>query len=228
MATKMRISAEAFETLALAEPGPKWELVDGHLGERPGMTASHNWLIDWLGFLLLSQLDRSAFQIRTNSARVRRPEATYLIPDLIVLPKALAVPLLNRDDLLEVYGDPLPLVVEIWSRSTGDYAVTEKLAVYQQRGDLDIWLIHPCERALTSRVRQADGAYRETVDREGIVCPAALPGIAIDLAVLFEGYARSGVPDDWKRSRLRASPGQPSCDNDRIETRRVRGGVVTA
>ena len=37
-----RISEEAYERLALAEPDRKWELRDGVLREKPGMTAAHN------------------------------------------------------------------------------------------------------------------------------------------------------------------------------------------
>ena len=85
-----------------------------------------------------------------------------------------------------IFSDPLPLVVEVWSPSTGDYDVDAKLPVYQQRGDLEIWRIHPYERTLTAWRRQPDGSYQETIHREGMVKPAALPGVAIDLGALFD------------------------------------------
>jgi Uma2 family endonuclease len=77
-----------------------------------------------------------------------------------MFPTAYAAPLRHRQDVLEVYGDPLPLAAEVWSRSTGDYDVNEKLAVYKQRGDLEIWLIHPYERTLTSWSRNPVGTMR--------------------------------------------------------------------
>ena len=46
MAIETRISDETYERLALAEPDRKWELRDGVLREKPGMTAAHNWLGD--------------------------------------------------------------------------------------------------------------------------------------------------------------------------------------
>jgi hypothetical protein len=61
MAIKTRISGETYERLALAEPDRKWELRDGHLREKPGMTSSHNWLEAKLGHMLMSQLDWSIF-----------------------------------------------------------------------------------------------------------------------------------------------------------------------
>ena len=186
MAIETRISGETYERLALAEPDRKWELRDGHLREKPGMTAAHNSLEMQLGFMLMSQLDWSVFQVRVDAGRVRRPEATCFIPDVFVVPTALVAPLLKLQDVLEVYDQPFPLVVEVWSRSTGEYDVEEKLAVYQQRGDLEIWRIHPYERTLTAWRRLPDGTYDETTHHEGVVSPTALPGVEIDLAALFE------------------------------------------
>jgi len=186
MAIETRISGETYERLALAEPDRKWELPDGHLREKPGMTSAHNWLEVKLGYLLMSQLDWSIFQVPVDAGPVHRPEATYFIPDVFVIPTSLVTPLLDLQDVLEVYDQPLPLVVEVWSRSTGDYDVAEKLAVYQQRGDLEIWRIHPYERTLTVWRRQPDGSYEETVCRDGVIHPIALPGVTIDLAPLFD------------------------------------------
>jgi Uma2 family endonuclease len=88
--------------------------------------------------------------------------------------------------MLAIFSGPLPLVVEVWSSSTGDYDVDTKLPVYQERGDLEIWRIHPYARTLTSWQRQPDGSYQETIHRGGIVTPVALPGVAIDLETLFQ------------------------------------------
>ncbi len=183
--TRPRISGEAYKRLALAEPDRKWELRDGYPREKPGMTAAHNWLEVKLGFMLMSQLDWSVYHVRIDAGRVHRPGATYYIPDVFVVPTAFVTPLLDQH-VLEVYDQPLPLVVEVWSRSTGDYDVEEKLAVYQERGDLEIWYIHPYERTLTAWRRLPDGSYEETIHREGTVKPTALPGVEIDLADLFE------------------------------------------
>ena len=186
MAIETRMSGEAYERLALAEPDRKWELRDGHLREKPGMTAAHNWLEVKLGYMLMSQLDWSVFQVRVDAGPVHRPQATYFIPDVFVVPTSYVIPLLDQHDVLEVYDQALPLVVEVWSRSTGDYDVAEKNTVYQQRGDLEIWRIHPYERTLISWRRLPNGSYDETIHREGVVSPTALPGVEIDLAALFD------------------------------------------
>jgi Uma2 family endonuclease len=186
MAIETRMSGGAYERLALAEPDRKWELRDGVLREKPGMTAAHNELAVTLDSMLLSQLDRAAYRVRIDAGRLQRPEATYFIPDVFVVPTAYVIPLMDQQDVLEVYGQPLPLVVEVWSRSTGEYDVEEKLAVYKQRGDLEIWRIHPYERTLTAWRRLSDGSYDETIHHEGVVSPTALPGVEIDLAALFD------------------------------------------
>jgi Uma2 family endonuclease len=186
MATETRLSNAAYLELALAEQDRKWELHDGLLREKPGMTYAHNEIAYRLGGELYIQLDRAAYSARVDAGRVHRPRATYLIPDVFVFPKAFAREFAHRDDFLEVYDQPLPLVVEVWSRSTGDYDVAEKLAVYKQRGDLEIWYIHPYERTLTVWRRQSDGTYAEEVFRDGVVTLAALPDISIDLDKLFD------------------------------------------
>jgi Uma2 family endonuclease len=85
----------------------------------------------------------------------------------------------------ETYSAPLPLVIEVWSPSTGGFDVGTKLANYQRRGDLEIWRIHPRERTLTAWRRQPDGTYEVTVYRRGIVRPEFLPNVAIDLDALL-------------------------------------------
>jgi Uma2 family endonuclease len=87
---------------------------------------------------------------------------------------------------LEVYEDPMPLVAEVWSPSTGDYDVEVKLREYQLRQDREIWRIHPYEQTLTAWRRQPDGTYSEAVYTSGSVQPVALPNVTIPLADLFE------------------------------------------
>src|SRR3712207_8267863 len=57
-----------------------------------------------------------------------------------------------------------------------------------ERGDLEIWRIHPYERTLTAWRRQPDGSYGEAVHTLGIIHPVALPNVAIDLAARSEEH----------------------------------------
>jgi Uma2 family endonuclease len=92
----------------------------------------------------------------------------------------------GRSDILESYDEALPLVVEVWSPSTGSYDIDAKLPAYQTRGDQEIWRVHPFERTVTVWRRQPDGTYQKTVHVEGSITVASLPGVTIELAELFE------------------------------------------
>jgi Uma2 family endonuclease len=182
----MRVSEPAYRELVLGDGDRQWELHDGELVEKPGLAYAHNEIMFELGHLLRSQLGRERYRVRVNAGRVRRSARNYYIPDVFVLPIDLTLPYRELPSALEVYDAPLPLVVEVWSPSTGAYDVEEKLREYQRRGDLENWRIHPYERTLTAWVRQGDGSYAETVHRGGTIRPAALPGVVTDLDGVWE------------------------------------------
>jgi Uma2 family endonuclease len=184
MAVVQRMSEDAYQQFVLTGVEGAWELHDGLLVEKPGMSWKHGGIVMLLGHLLMTQLERAEYRVFTE-LRVRRPAATVFLPDLIVVPTSYGEAV--RDlPVLAIFSDPLPLVVEVWSPTTGDYDVDAKLPVYQQRGDLEIWRIHPYERTLTSWQRQPDGSYRETIHRGGTVAPVALPGVMIDLNTVWD------------------------------------------
>jgi Uma2 family endonuclease len=135
----------------------------------------------------MTQLDLREYSVRVNTGRLRISTGTYYVSDLMVLPRSLERRRQHEaPQRLEIYDGPMPLVVEVWSPSTGDYDVEEKLREYQRRGDLEVWRIHPYERTLTSWLRQPDGSYGESLSRGGAVHPAGLPQLTIELHSLFE------------------------------------------
>ena len=100
-------------------------------------------------------------------------------------PRPFVDRLKERPGTFEVHTEPMPLVVEVWSRSTGRFDVEDKLREYRERGDLESWRIHPYERTLTTWRRQPDGTHDGTLYRDVVIRPAFLPGVAIDLGDLF-------------------------------------------
>ena len=76
-------------------------------------------------------------------------------------------------------------MIEIWSPSTGHYDIDEKIPGYQARGDLEIWRVHPYEHTIRVWRKRADGSYVESVHRGGELRPESLPGVVIDLGMLF-------------------------------------------
>jgi Uma2 family endonuclease len=181
----MPVTESTFLQIALEDPN-QWELHCGNLRRKPNMTAEHNHVARTLFLRLAQQLDRARFEVSLGMGHVRHSAGSAYIPDVFVIPTELLRPLRGRPDALEAYDPPLPLVVEVWSPSTGEYDVDAKLPEYQRRGDLEIWRIHPYERTLTAWRRQPDGGHIELHFSGGIVQPIALPNATIDLDTLFD------------------------------------------
>jgi Uma2 family endonuclease len=185
IASAKPMSEAAYRRFALADPNGQWELHRGQLREKPGMSVAHGEVMIVLIEQLLNQLDPEDFRVRASHARLRRSAENYYVPDIAVVPASIVLSLLARPNSLDAYVEPLPLVIEIWSPSTGDYDVNEKVGEYQRRGDREIWRVHPIERTLTSWRRLPEGRYAESVFAGGVVYPDSLPHVAIDLDTLF-------------------------------------------
>jgi Uma2 family endonuclease len=186
MATATTISEQEFRDLALTDTDHLWELWDGVLVEKPPMSMKHDNVSFRLGHFLQLQLDWRAYRVNVNGGKTRYTTRNYYIPDVVVIPASYQQPFEDDPRAFNAFSDPLPLVVEIWSPSTGDYDIAAKLPLYRQRGDLEIWFLHPYERTLTAWCRQPDGSYTEDLYREGVVPVASLPGVTIDLDTLLE------------------------------------------
>jgi Uma2 family endonuclease len=180
-----RLSEQEYLQLVMDDPDNRWELIDGEPVCRPAMTSKHEDITAYLGGYLIGQLPRSEYRVRIAGSRVRYSASNYFIPDVFVTPTALVLP---QEDVIapEAFREPLPLVVEIWSPSTGRRDLETKLQRYREQGHREIWFIHPFERTLTAWRLQPDGGYSETVVSSGSVRPVALPGVTIDLDLLFD------------------------------------------
>jgi Uma2 family endonuclease len=183
--TKLMTEQEYLE-FAQSDPGGRWELVRGQLREKLGMSAKHGDVIDELATLLRYRLDRGEYRIRTHQARLRISPDSYFVPDIAILPAAAVRAKLADPRSLDAYNEPLPLVVEVWSPSTGGFDLQVKIPDYQRRGDLEIWFIHPSARTLTAWRRLPDGSYSETIHHGGTVRLESLPGVEIDLDAILE------------------------------------------
>lgn len=180
-----RVTEAEFRRIALGDDGRRWELHAGVLREKPGMSVEHGGMMTDLVVMLANQLDRHEFVVRAGHARLWRSPRHAYVPDIAVIPAADERALRQRPGALDAYAQPLSLVVEIWSPSTGDYDVDEKLPEYQARGDAEIWRLHPYERTLRVWRRRPDGGYDEATHRGGTVALASLPGVVVDLDALF-------------------------------------------
>jgi Uma2 family endonuclease len=185
--TTTTLSEQEYRELAFNDYQAKWELWDGVLVEKPLMSVMHDDFATYLGIALATQLDRNTYRVGIQSAKLRYTARNYFIPDVAVMPASLVLPRRSDPTAFNDYSDPLPLVVEIWSRTTGDYDFAAKLPVYRQRGDREIMYVQPYEPTLTAWRRQPDGTYAEERYRGGVLPVLSLPGVAIDFDALLDG-----------------------------------------
>lgn len=181
----MPISEETYRRVALEACDQNFELRCGRLVAKPPMTWEHADGMNLLVWLLQTQLGLDEYRVHTDHSRARVSATHYNIPDVAVIPLAMARRLFTEPGMLEAYREPLPLIVEIWSPSTREYDVETKLPEYEQRGDAEIWFLHPYEHTLRARRRQLNGSYVETLHTGGIIRPHSLPNVAVDLDWLF-------------------------------------------
>jgi Uma2 family endonuclease len=183
----MPVSEATYERLALEDLESQWEYTCGQIRRKPAMTHEHNTVMRLLGYAIQAQLPVRDFQVAQNAPRTRRPESSYFIPDVMVIPVSLFPETAGTGEL-EKFTSPLPFVAEVWSKSTGDYDVDTKFAEYKRRGDLEIWRLHPYERSVIAWRRRPDGAYSETryafADREAPI--QSLPGVVVRFEDIFE------------------------------------------
>ena len=143
MAIVNRISEQEYRELALNEQDRLWELWDGVPREKPLMSMKHEDVASYFGAALIAQLDRPLFRVNINGGRARLSPRSYYIPDVVVIPASYnKTPFEDDPQAFNVFAEPLPLVVEVRSRSTGAYDVETKLQGYREHGDAEI-LVHP-------------------------------------------------------------------------------------
>lgn len=181
----MALTAETYRRIVSESPEGVWELHQGRLKEKPTMSFRHHDACSEVAFQLRSQVDPAEFRVHINGARLERSQESYFVPDVAVIPIELVPENIDDPRTLDFYDRPLPLVVEVWSPSIGEYDNDAKLPEYRARGDHEIWRIHAYERSVIVWHRLLDGTYDESTVTEGILRPASLPNVAIRLSDLF-------------------------------------------
>jgi Uma2 family endonuclease len=190
MAVAHRVTEQEYREFALTDEGHLYELWDGVPREKPGMSMTHDAVAFLLGHLLQNQLDLRDYLVNVNGGKTRRSARYYFIPDVVVIPASYLLPHWGDPRAFNAHAEPLPLVVEVWSRTTAAYDFDVKLQGYRERGDEEIWYLHPYERTLTVWRKQPDGSYSEELYRGGVVPVASLPGVTIDLDALLSPIPR--------------------------------------
>ncbi|MFM9107887.1 MAG: Uma2 family endonuclease [Chloroflexota bacterium] len=182
MVAVQRMEPAVYERMA---SDPAWKLTELHDGiprEKPVMSQAHGGLMMALTRAVLPGLDDRLHRLRTNHAKLAAPGGSCFIPDLVVLPLPAHS---STPDAADLYHDPALLGIEIRSPSTGGFDLETNLPAYMLRGDAEIWLVLPERAEIVRWLRARDGGYAEDRIRAGVLHPAALPGVAVDLDALF-------------------------------------------
>jgi Uma2 family endonuclease len=119
MAVAQRMTEHEYERFILSGVSGQWELHDGRLVEKPGMSWEQSDVAAFFGHLLQIQLDRGEYRVFIEG-RTRNPVGSVLMPDVLVVPAEYGEAFRGRPGTLAIFSQPLPLIVEIWSISTGD------------------------------------------------------------------------------------------------------------
>ncbi len=105
---------------------------------------------------------------------------TVVRPDLVVVCDPAKM------DGKRIRGGP-DLAIEILSPATASHDCLRKRRLYEQAGVREFWLVHPADRIVTVFHLGSDGTYGKPLyhDRESKVAVSVLPGLEIDLGLLF-------------------------------------------
>lgn len=157
-----------------------WEVVDGRAILLPANDIFHQELSGafFLAFSRGLKALGNGYVFLTVNVLVpplepRFGEIQNRVPDLVVSRS-------RPEERFEV-GQPPELVVEILSTRRGNVERTEKLDDYARAGIGEYWIVNPFDRAIEVYVlRQGEYVLRETIS-QGLLSPAAFPGLPIDL-----------------------------------------------
>jgi Uma2 family endonuclease len=187
---QMSVSQELYESVSVEDPEGRWELHEGKLREKPVMSYAHKEVMFEIGFQLGAQLDPDLFLVRSNAGRLRLAPDTVYIPDVFVIPRSAVGEMGANVPALDTYAEPARVVVEVWSPSTGEYDIDQKIPQYAVHGDREIWRVHPRERSIEVWVRAEGGSYSHQIQQGGTLSLRWLPGIRVDSDPIFKRIDR--------------------------------------
>lgn len=137
---------EIYMELALQDPGSLEFAPCVGIRRKPPMGRGHASANSALAIEIGVQLRGLPFQVVTKAPALQLVDGEhYFMPDACVVPHELRGLRNIRPAGLWTIAEALPLVVEVWSPSTGHYDTGAKFAEYRARGDEEIWRIHPYE-----------------------------------------------------------------------------------
>lgn len=178
------MTADDLLTLADAE---RFELVDGHLVERP-MSLDSSWvageIVRRLGNYAVETghgwafPDGTSYQcFREDRERVRRPDASYILRSR--LPHGP-----TGQGHCRLCPD---LAIEVVSPGDIYYEIESKVEEYLEAGIKQVWIVSPHSRSVV--IHHGDGSKRHLMSDDDLTGGDLLPGFSCRVAELFPAVA---------------------------------------
>jgi Uma2 family endonuclease len=167
------------------------EIVHGESRIMPPAIKNHVFLLRMLSRILDTQLDLRAYEVISQSLGlgIERSPLTYRIPDLTVF----RVEAIREDRAQTAKNDPYvwavpELIVECLSPSNRKGSIQELLADYARIAVPEVWLLDPKPPRFTSYRYESGELTQRMTTETGRVTPLLLPGVAVELAELWEAF----------------------------------------
>lgn len=159
------------------------ELVDSRLEALPMPTDEHQGLSLWLVDALRAAVGPNGV-VRTAPLRLQIRPGLFREPDLLALRDA-ANPCRRND-----FWRGADLVIEIVSSDDPDRDYRDKRADYATANVPEYWIVDPIVRRLTVlRLGEAGYLTHAEAGPDGQVASVEVPGLVVDVAVLFAAVA---------------------------------------
>jgi Uma2 family endonuclease len=182
VASTVRYPKTYEDYLETPDDGQRYELIDGEIFVSPSGIMRHQQISVRLSTLLFTFVEGNDLGVV-----VAAPMDVRLDHDLVVQPDVIAIlkgsPAYNPNEL-RVVGPP-DLAVEILSPSTAMRDLNRKREIYEQYGVREYWIVDSDRKSVTA-LELADGIYRPIRPLAGQLQSSAIPGLILDIPVLFK------------------------------------------
>ncbi len=172
--------------------GEMVELIRGKIYRMsPAPSSSHQRISVELLRQIANFLSRKKCQVFSAPFDVRLPFSIKSKTDkeiyTVVQPDLCVVCDPTKIDQRGCLGAP-EWIIEILSKHTSSKDLNEKFDVYEEAGVNEYWMVHPEEQTVLVYLLDERGKYqgqRKPYSRNNMISPSTLPGLTIDLTLVF-------------------------------------------
>jgi Uma2 family endonuclease len=173
------------DLLDMPDDGKRREIIGGELVVSPAPTAGHQDVVGNLFIILHTFANEQGGHVYLAPFDVVLGRYDVVQPDLLFI--TASRPRVPEDE--HALDGPPDLVVEVASPGTGWTDRTRKMALYAISGVPEFWVADPMRRILTVHVLEGEEYRAVEPEADGSISSPTLPGLRIDLAEVFAGFA---------------------------------------